>query len=320
MSFTVRAKLNPASKEQFLKALVQYSIDTKETMEYVALKQAALICRDAINYTPPFVDGGGGGMTKQAELVGNRAIDRDVNTIFTASNDKSKATVGILLNRLSYAAKTRDRGTFIKIKNNSSLRGISLNNKIAQAILMDPNESRAFGKASNYFANSSAVQNEYGAAYVTDMDAIHARVVSKSRKGRTQITRMQGNYLGKFLVENKSQIKQFVKRKQLSVGRLKSAWWNVMTSLPMPKKKGVDKTFGRKGVTGFVKRFSGNNYYSFSSVEKQVNLIFGNMIGNNDDVASRVGLEEILYAQAMQRMAADVRQMLDRDTNKFNNK
>jgi len=320
VSFTVRAKLNPASKEQFLKALVQYSIDTQETMEYVALKQAALICRDAINFTPPFVDGGGGGMTKQAELVGNRAIDRDVNTIFTASNDKSKATVGILLNRLSYAAKTRDRGTFIKIKNNSSLRGISLNNKIAQAILMDPNESRAFGKASNYFANSSAVQNEYGAAYVTDMDAIHARVVSKSRKGRTKITRMQGNYLGKFLVENKTQIKQFVKRKQLSVGRLKSAWWNVMTSLPMPKKKGVDKTFGRKGVTGFVKRFSGNNYYSFSSVEKQVNLIFGNMIGNNDDVASRVGLEEILYAQAMQRMAADVRQMLDRDTNKFNNK
>ena len=320
MSFTVRAYLNPATKEKFLKALVQYSIDTHETMEYVILKQAALVCRDAINYTPPFVAGGGKGMTKQAELVGNRAIARDVNSIFTAANDKSKATVGILLNRLSYAAKTRDKGSFIKIKNNSSLRGISLNNKIAQKILMDPDDNRAFGKASNYFSSSTATQNEYGAGYVTAMDEIHSKVINKSRRGKTQVSRMRSNYLGKFLVENKGQIKDFIKRKQLHVGRLKSAWWNIMTSLPMPKKNGVDKTFGRKGVASYVKRFNGNDYQTFSSFEKQVNLVIGNRIGNNDDVASRVGLEEILYAQAMQRMAADVRQMLDRDTKKFNNK
>lgn len=320
MSFTVRAKLNPASRDKFLKALVQYSIDTHETMEYVVLKQAALICRDAINYTPPFVAGGGGGMTKQAELVGNRAIARDVNTIFTASNDKSKATVGILLNRLSYAAKTRDKGTFLNIKNNSSLKGISLSNKIAQKIIMDPDDNRAFTKASNYFASSTATQSEYGAGYVTAMDEIHSRVVTRSRRGKTRVSRMQGNYLGKFLVEKKTQISEFIKRKQLDVGRLKSAWWNIMISLPMPKKNGVDKTFGRKGVSGYVKRFNGNDYYSFSSVKKQVNLTIGNMIGNNDDVASRVGLVEILYSQAIQRMDADIRQMLARDAKKFNNK
>jgi hypothetical protein len=74
----------------FNRALTAFAQEVGYTIEYAALREAALMCRDAIIFTPPFKAGGGGGETKQAELVGRRAVERDINSLFVAKNDKAK--------------------------------------------------------------------------------------------------------------------------------------------------------------------------------------------------------------------------------------
>ena len=92
----------------FNKALTAFAQEVGYTIEYAALREAALMCRDAIIFTPPFKMGGGGGGTKQAELIGKRAVDRDINSLFVAKNDKAKVAGAILLNNLPSAAKRRN--------------------------------------------------------------------------------------------------------------------------------------------------------------------------------------------------------------------
>ena len=48
----------------FNRALTAFAQEVGYTIEYAALREAALMCRDAIVFTPPFKMGGGGGETK----------------------------------------------------------------------------------------------------------------------------------------------------------------------------------------------------------------------------------------------------------------
>ena len=45
----------------FNRALTAFAQEVGFTIEYAALREAALMCRDAIIFTPPFKLGGGGG-------------------------------------------------------------------------------------------------------------------------------------------------------------------------------------------------------------------------------------------------------------------
>jgi hypothetical protein len=299
----------------FNKALTAFAQEVGFTIEYAALREAALMCRDAIVFTPPFVAGGGGGETKQAELVGRNAVARDINNIFVAQNDKSRIAGAVLLNNMASAAKRRNYGDFTKALQAANDKTIQFDAIIPNKIIADSDTLRAYKKAQNFFNQSTGLQ---GTETVSDLRPIHNRLKRLSRQGKTRIEKGRGDYMGKFLVKSKGELNAYIKERQDEVGKLKSGWWNVMQVIPKPKKKGVDQTFGRKGVAAYVKKFPGNNFQRLYSTPRAVNYSFGNMIGNADDKASKNNVEGLIYANAIARIERDTEQLLRRDAESFN--
>ena len=299
----------------FNKALTSFAQEVGWTIEYAALREAALMCRDAIVFTPPFKMGGGGGETKQAELIGRRAVERDINSIFVAKNDKARITGAMLLNNLAFAAKRRNYGDFTKAMQAANDKTIQFDAIIPNKILADSDNIRAYRKAQNFFNQSTGMQ---GSESVSDLRPVHNRVKRLTRQGKTRIDKGRGDYMGKFLVDSKAELKAYIKERQDEVGKLKSGWWNVMQVIPKPKKKGVDQTFGRKGVASYVKKFSGNNFQRLYSTQKAVDYSFGNLIGNADNKATQNNVAGLVYANAIARIERDTEQLLGRDARSFN--
>lgn len=300
----------------FNKALTEFAREVGYTIEYSALREAALMCRDAITFTPPFADGGGKGETKQAELVGNRAVARDINTLFVAVNDKTRVAGAIHLNNLASSAKMRRFADFTVAHKAAQDSSIRFQSDVVNKIVRDSDIIRAYGKAQNFF---NASQVNLGNKVVEDIAPIHRRYKYTSRQGKTKIMKNQGDYLGKFLVQSKSQLNAYIKEQQNLVGKLKSGWWNVMQSLPKPKKKGVEQNFGRKGVANYVKKFPGNAIHNVYTSPSAVSIRFGNAIGNAGDKATKNNVEGLMYATAYNRIYRDLQQFLSRDVKNFNN-
>lgn len=303
-----------ASVETFNRALGAFATEVGWTIEYAALREAALMCRDAITFTPPFEEGGGAGETKQAELAGKRAVERDIRSIFVVRGELVGKTAGaIMLHNIATAARRRNFGEFIAATRAAD--GITFDAIIPNKIVADSDRLRAYKKAQNFFNHSPGTP---AIKTVDELRPIHDRVKSISRKGKTKITTNQGNYNGKFLVASAAKLKAYIKMRQKEVGKLKSGWWNVIMSLPKPKKKGVDQNFGRKGVASYVKKFPGNNFQSVYTSPKAASIRFGNLIGNVGGIADHFTVTSIIYGNAVARMERDTEQMLERDASGFN--
>lgn len=300
----------------FNRALTAFAKEVGYTIEYAALREAALMCRDAITFTPPFAQGGGKGETKQAELQGKRAVERDLNDLFVAKNSPKRVAGGMLINDIAASARNRDFASFSLAMKAAKDRSLNFDSVIVNAITRDDDMLRAYRKAQNFF-NKTDLRR--GVGVVEDLAPIHKRYKYTSRQGKTKIIKHQGNYLGKFLVNSQSELNKYIKSQQDMVGKLKSGWWNVMQALPKPQKKGVDQTFGRKGVSGYVKKFPGNNFHTIYKTDKAVMLRFGNMIGNAGEKATKNNVLGLVYNTAILRMERDAEQMLKRDANNFNN-
>ena len=300
---------------QFNNSLTAFAREAGWTIEYAALREAALMCRDAITFTPPFALGGGKGETKQAELIGKAAVARDLNTLFVAVNDRKRVTSAIHLNNMATAAKMRNMSDFIKAQKAAMDSAIVFDSNILNKIVRDSDQQRAYQKATNYFNTSPANLNS---KVVDDLYPIHRRYKYTSRQGKTRIIKHQGDYQGKFLVSSKEVLNQYIKSQQELVGKLKSGWWNVMMSLPKPKKKGVDQNFGRKGVASYVKKFPGNAIHNVMTSPSAVSIRFGNAIGNADNKATKNNVEGLIYSSAVNRMYNDIEKMLSRDARNFN--
>jgi hypothetical protein len=284
-------------------------------MEYASLREAALMCRDAITFTPPFALGGGKGETKQAELIGKAAVARDLNTLFVAVNDKKRSAAAIHLSNMASAARMRRMSDFIIAQKAARDSGISFDSNIVNKIVRDADETRAYQKATNYFNTSQVSPNSKP---VDNLEPIHQRFKYVNRRGKTRIVKYQGDYHGRFLVTSKSILNQYIKSQQQMVGKLKSGWWNTLMALPKPQKKGVDQNYGRKGVASYVKRFSGNAIVYANSTPTKVNILFGNAIGDNDNKASSNNVKGLMYSAAILRMQRDLQQFISRDISKFN--
>lgn len=307
--------LTHATAASLNKALDEFAKESGWTMEYTVLREAALMSRDAIIFTPPFAQGGGKGQTKQAEIVGRKAVERDIRKLFVAMNDKAKISGALMLNQLASAAKLRDFAAFQNARQQISSRTISFESLLANKIAADGDDVRAYQKAQNFF-------NKYKVRPanlpVDDLQAVHNRFKRLTRQGRTKIETGRGDYLGKFLVKSKSELNAYIKKRQMEVGKLKSGWWNVIEALPKPKKNGVEQNFGRKGVAGYVKKFPGNQMVTFYASQKAASIRFGNAIGNNDDVASRNNVEQLVVGNAVARIERDLEQLVKRDADRFN--
>ena len=309
--------LREATVEEFQAALIDFAQEVGWSMEYASLREAALMSRDSIIFSPPLVAGGGGGETKQAELTGKKAVARDIHALFTAENDRARSPAAILLNRLGAAAKFRNMTEFNKAKEEIQRSAITFDSVLTNKIVQDGDQTRSFKKAQNYFNQINVKMNDYGSSVITDIAYIHDRL-KFSQRGKTKIIKGQGEQKGKFLVSTKSELEQYIKVRQKEVGKLKSAWWNVIVSLPKPQKKGVDQNFGQKGVAGYVKKFPGlGGFFSIAKSESGVVLIFGNPIGDNDNIGSFFNVMNLVYGNAVARIERDLDQLIARDVNNF---
>lgn len=241
---------------------------------------------------------------------------RDINSIFVAKNDKSKASGAMMLNNLASAAKLRNFGAFSEAKRQAQDRSISFDALIPNSIIADSDVLRAYKKAQNFFNQSSPrPANEV----VSDLRKIHDSVKRLTRQGKTRIDRGRGDYLGKFIADSKGQLNAYIKERQDEVGKLKAGWWNAILSLPKPKKKGVEQNFGRKGVAAYVKKFPGNVIQNVKTSQRAVNILVGNTIGNNDNKATKNSVLQLVYGNATNRIQLDLENFLQRDVRNFNN-
>jgi hypothetical protein len=310
--------LGTTSKEQLFKALDEFATDIGETVETVAISVAAYMCLDSMRFTPPLAPGGGGGETKQAELTGVRAVARDINSLFVAANDRKRAPAAMLLMRMQSSAKMRDMGSFIKAHDEAKQVGLQLEVLVGNKIVQDGDSIRAYKKACNYFNRTNVKATEYGPIVITNLREVHDAAKRQSN-GKTRLSRGTGDYRGKYLVESVSVLNAYIKERQLQVGRMKSGWWNLLTSLPVSKNKKGNPSLASKTVAGYVKRFPGSpSSFTKTTTKDGTDMVIANMNGDNDGMATKFGVPGIVYNQAIMRMEAYLRNEAIANIRKFN--
>lgn len=307
----VTVTVNPKSMNDFMATLRRLSAETGTAEKDTAKKQAALICEDMARFTPPLVKGGGGGLSKKAETAGNDAIAGDTRKMFIAIGDRNpNSQKAIVFRKLSHATQTNNRAEFDKIVRKSSLESLSIS-PIMTRILNDPDYTRAFLKAKNYLARVPVNSNTYGFNTVTDIKSEHNAIKAKFG-GRIK----KGQRIGqpRQLVESKKALDDYVRTRQVEVGRVKAGWLRSLLTLPMPSGKNGPINYGadlRKAT--YIARHAGSGGYSrVSETGKEYMITIGNLIGNINAVATEANAVNLSLANREKQMAKDLESYIQR--------
>ena len=315
-----RVSIEPKSLAQFVEACRQFAAQTKITMRDAVLEQAAFACQDAANFTPPLAKGGGGGLTPAAKRAGLDAVAGDISKIFVAANDSSaKGVVGNIVNQLAFAVKSGDFGTFSHLTQGGKLSGMLGSKSIISKIAADADKQRAFSKAKNFLNKANPVKSEYGTqGFVRDLRSIHDKVKGKFggriKQGRRPVT-------AKLLVQNKSELQQYIQRRQQMVGLIKSGWAQALAGLPRPNDMN-----GQQGEPGAQLRKAswitlhsgvpGINISTFTDKVAEVSVT--NTLGNINGIADEAGVLSLVYGNRVKQMPRMIRYRMQKPINKFN--
>ena len=269
----------------------------------------------AMELTPPILDQGGGGLTKDAKNAGYNAVSRDIRSLFTSKDDAKAAAVGVQLNRLRKAIKENDQGKFERIRQRATLQKTQLTNLITFKIIHDGDPMRAFAKAKNLFNQSTPVPMIERGEITTDLRKEHLARRHIDRQGRVRIWMSTGSYLGKYVAESKGALEAYIKLTQSHVGYLKAGWYDVLTKLPKLHNK---RLYKEKDIPAWIKRHAGNGYVTSFRNAYGVTMIIGNTIGDNDGQASKNRVHDVARSLAMIRLMADLNQYQAREAQAFN--
>jgi hypothetical protein len=281
-----------------------------------------LACQDAAKFTPPLVRGGGGGLTPGAKKAGLGAVAGDISKIFVAANDSSaKGVAGNLVNQIAFAVKSGDLGTFSRLTDGGKLSGMLGQRSILSKIAADADKQRAFAKAKNFLNRANPVKSEYGGqGFVRDLRTIHDQVKGKFggriKQGRRPVT-------AKLLVQDKSELQEYIERRQQMVGAVKSGWAKALAGLPRPKDMN-----GQQGEPGAELRKAswitshsgvpGTNISTFTDNVAEVSVT--NTLGNINGVADEAGVLGLVYGNRVKQMPAMIRYRMRKPVAKFNKK
>lgn len=251
-------------------------------------QEACLTARAALKYAPPIVPSGGKGDTAAAGKTGERAIDKDVRAIF--------APRGTTLPAVFSQNSGGQRSAFSAWRKRAFT---ATSSTILSKIYNDPDEDRAFRKARNLLGGRTDQSKELNNA--GQMRLIHegqrknGRVVREGRPTK-QIKRYP--YIAK-----DSLIKQYIKRRSLEVGKLKSGWWEIISTYG----RGL-VIFGRtvdagaKGLPKYITRHSGNGEMTKMLNGSTKKIVIKNNIGDNDGA----GLRTKTFALVLAHRAAAI--------------
>lgn len=318
MAVSVSFKFDAESMARFNRGLEEFARESGWSMEYTALYTAAWLCRDTMWYTPPFVDGSWQGTTKAAEMAGRGALTRDINRIFKPMDARARSGPAIALNRLATAARLGRMSDFFDAQEMS--KGITFDSEVVNKIVRDPNPTRGFYKAKNYFSQYSVqdVRKMGKGLEADELRPIHEALKSK-RKGRMKIHK-PATALGYHLVKSKGVLNAYIKERMAMIGKLKSGWWRVMQTLPKPKKRGRSGSVGGvRDIASYIKRHGGSAGYQTTNFTKDnFSVVIGNLIGDTDAVATRTNAPGLAMLQSDTRMASELKRIIEQDISRFN--
>jgi len=316
---SVSVKIDPKSFEEFQRACEEFAKGLGVDTHDVAIRQAHLICMDAMNFTPPMLKSGGGGLGKGAQNAGDGAVKADVNSIAVSANKRSAAF--LMYRKLGDAAFRNDRSYFDRVLNNSNKVLKTVRNSIMVKIANDPDHERAFKKSRNLFARAIPQSNtdNLSQSYYSDIKDQHMRLKTKydGRNIRKKQRRM--DWVNKYVTTDQSVIDKEINRSKLQVGSLKAGWFKAKQRIPAMKGKAVKRAGGT--VPAWVSRHGApNGITNYSYNDKTLSLSLINLIGNNNNVASTAGTKNIVYGNRVKQMPAELQKVLEARANKFNKK
>lgn len=307
----VKVDIQPKSFSEFMETLKAIAAMTKTAEKDVAKKQAALICEDMARFTPPLIKGGGQGLSKAAQTAGDGAVAGDIRKMFVAVGDRNiSSQKAIVFRTLAHATQTNNRAMFDKVVRRSSLESLRIS-PIMTKILNDPNYDRAFLKARNYLSRVPLKVNEYGLEYATDLRAHHNRIKAKFG-GRMK----RGQKLGepRLLVESKKELDDYIKERQVAVGKTKSAWLRALMTLPMPSNKNGPVMFGKdlRKATYIARHAGAGGYSRVAENSKEYMITIGNLMGNVNAIADEANTMALALGNRDRQMKADMEQYVER--------
>ena len=307
--------LVPQSKQQFMTALSDYAAGMGKSMADAGVNGAGELCKAALELTPPMVESGGQGLSLGAKKAGFNAVERDIRGLFVAQDERKAAGVAVALNNLKAAVKAGDRGKFERIRQQATLQRTNLINSVTRKIVSDADPARAFAKATNFFNQSNPVQTMNQQEVVSDIRSVHLSKRHINAQGRMRTTKGTGSYLGKFVVQSKSALEQYIKATQLHVGFIKSGWWQVLSTLP---KVGGKNVYKGSEIPVWVKRHAGTGYATLMRNKEGINIVIGNRVGDNDSQASKNNVQGVARALAMARLISQLEAYQKDQAAKFN--
>lgn len=317
-----KVSIEPKSLAEFVEACRQFAAGTGITMRDAVLEQAMLACQDAAKFTPPLPKGGGNGLSPAAKKAGLKAVSGDISKVFVAANDSSaKGVAGNLVNQLAFAVKSDDFGAFSRLTDGGRLNGMLGQRSILAKIAADADKQRAFAKAKNFLNRANPVKSEYGTqGFIRNLRPIHDQI--KGRFGG-RIPRGARTVSAKLLVQDKSELREYIETRQRMVGAIKSGWARALASLPRPKDMN-----GQQGEPGAELRSAawitlhngvpGNNKTNFTDKLAQVSVT--NTLGNINGIADQAGTLGLVYGNRVKQMPAMIRYRMRKPVNKFNKK
>jgi hypothetical protein len=212
VNFSIRVKENKVKGD-----LAQFRSYLGKLTGDLLTQEACLTARMALKLSPPMLGGESEerkGDTAEAGKMGERAIDKDVRSIFA----DGKATLGGVFHQ-----KAGSRARFSSWR---SLKTPKLSSTLLQDLFSDPEEDKAYAKASSLFANKlprNAIVTSMGAA-----SSIHRK---ERRRGRVVNMKGPSEEVKKYpVIMKEALIKKYIALRQRVVGKLKSGWYDIINT------------------------------------------------------------------------------------------
>lgn len=284
ITFAIRARENRVRGD-----LVKFRTYLNTITGTLLKQEACLTARAALKYAPPLVASGGQGDTAAAAKMGERAIDKDVRAIFAAP--------GSTLQSVFKGGRSGNLEDFINWRK-KPLRAVS--STILKKIHEDSDTQRAFEKAQRLYVGKEDKSTKV--ASMGAMSTIHrqqrknGRVVREGRPSK-EVKR------NPFIVRE-ALIKKYVKLRSLAVGKLKSGWWDIIsthgTGLVI---FGRTVDAGAKGLPKYIKRHKSNGALSANLIGHSKKVTIVNQIGDNDGAGMRTKTVALVIGDRLKAIA-----------------
>jgi hypothetical protein len=300
--------------------MTEYAANCRETIRDIALKNAALMCRESMMLTPP-MGSKGNGLKVQAQKAGERTINRDVRKIFVAVDSrKGIAPLLLLTEKLAYSTRHGTPAEFQSLLQGAARTTLKRGTRVLQAIANDYDDERAFRKAKNYFARSIVKRNEFGLGYTPDLKPLH-QTLRKQHGGRfSKMGRSfepLRNWRDKEIVQDEQAIKDYVASRTPAVGMLKAGWYKVLMSLPKPSSRENKSNFGTSGIPTYIKRHAGAaGYQIFVEGPSDFALVIGNRIADTNNVSTEADVKSTVVGLRYKQLRLDLEQRLKKAADK----